>query len=125
MELECQLPSVPRARSIIRQVLKSWGYPEAVIEDAGIVTSELATNACLHGRSDGCEQFGIGLAAVEDCLTILVSDSSSDMPSRETVEISEESGRELMIVEALGACWGSVRRPGSGKVVWRPVSLCS
>ncbi|MFJ2008710.1 ATP-binding protein [Streptomyces chartreusis] len=118
MEFECQLASVPRARSQIRKVLELWGYPEGVMEDAGIVTTELAANACMHARSDGCEQFGIGLATADDWLTILVSDSSTGMPSRKTSGRYDEGGRGLILVEALGACWGTERHPGAGKVVW-------
>jgi anti-sigma regulatory factor (Ser/Thr protein kinase) len=115
--LKCQLTSARRARELIDCVLTTWGYPEELVGDASLVVSELVTNACVHGSSD-YEQVGLGLAVSEEWLTIMVSDHSPRMPIRRAADADEESGRGLMLVEALGSCWGAARSPGRGKVVW-------
>ena len=117
-ELECKPASASHARSLVRSMLTTWGYPEAVVDDAGLLISELATNAFVHGRSEGCEHFGIGLTSAEEWLILAVSDSSSKMPLRGDAAADHESGRGLALVEALGAHWGAAVCAGGGKVVW-------
>jgi two-component sensor histidine kinase len=80
-------------------------------EDAGIITSELITNAVQHVRGDGTETIGVTLAraANPSAVTIVVSDSSPDGPRRCDLSADGEQGRGLQIVEALSAHWG-----------WRP-----
>ncbi|WP_327177248.1 ATP-binding protein [Streptomyces sp. NBC_01335] len=117
--------SVAAVREFVRRVAREWGLGERV-EDVVLCASELATNAVLHGVPAGrgyvvrVERLGATAG-----LRIEFHDSGD---GRDSVPVSgwarpaggdpgAESGRGLIIVNALADRWGAaVRRPG--KIVW-------
>ncbi|MGW1465696.1 ATP-binding protein [Streptomyces sp. NPDC002308] len=117
--------SVAAVREFVRRAALDWGFGERV-EDVVLCASELATNAVLHGVPAGrgylvrVERLGATAG-----LRIEFHDSGD---GRESVPVSgrgypaeadpgAESGRGLIIVNALADRWGAaVRRPG--KIVW-------
>jgi anti-sigma regulatory factor (Ser/Thr protein kinase) len=79
-----------------------------MVDDAVLLTSDLATNAMLHGR------FGIQVAVtVQDgLLRVEVTDSSPEMPVMATSEKPYgESGRGLQLVDSMAYKWGVVLHP--------------
>jgi hypothetical protein len=113
--------AVPSARAHLRQLLSSWGRAE-LSQDAGVVVSELVTNAVTASA-------GIGLAAAPvmmwfgsdgHCLLLAVADVSSRPPARLEVRPDAEGGRGLALVEALSGRWGwhPATIAGLKKVVW-------
>src|SRR5664279_3718910 len=44
-----RVDSVPAARSFLVKLLKGWDLSDAVIDDASLLTTELLTNAVVHG----------------------------------------------------------------------------
>jgi anti-sigma regulatory factor (Ser/Thr protein kinase) len=87
------------------------------IEDAILCTSELVTNAVMHGKH-GCELQMSFDPADGGVLRVEVSDGSPHLPRLvDAVDVHRAGGRGLRIVEAASTRWGSQQVP-SGKVVW-------
>ncbi|MFJ4963072.1 hypothetical protein EES43_17685 [Streptomyces sp. ADI96-02] len=108
------------ARLLATEQLRSWGLPS---EDAGLVIAELATNAALHGHVPG-RDFRILLRVYGDTLRIEVSDArGADVPLRRAPSADAESGRGLLLVEALSVRWGTEHGPFPRKTVWAEAAL--
>ena len=118
--LEVDLPpkeqAASTARRLLQHVLNSWGRAQ-LLEDAGIVASELVTNAVQHAANGG--QLRLGVQVDEDGhLNIAVDDGSDELPTLQEPIVDGEAGRGLVIVAQLSNRWGAERRPGHGKRVW-------
>ena len=112
-----------RARGGLRRLTE--GMPRPAQDDAELLTSELVTNAVVHGS-------GIITVAIErdeDVIAVAVGDFGEDQPLAEvqealrvaepTPDADAEGGRGLHLVRALASAWGVRRnRDGVGKVVW-------
>ncbi|GHH54438.1 ATP-binding protein [Streptomyces candidus] len=109
-------PSIPAARAHVRAVLVEWRLG-LLIDDALLVTSELATNALVHAAGIG-DHFTLTLRR-HGMLVIEVADSYEwAMPElRKIDDPLGASGRGLVLVDALSAHWG-VRPRDPGKTVW-------
>ncbi|WP_097866706.1 ATP-binding protein [Streptomyces sp. rh34] len=108
------------ARLLATEQLRSWGLP---LEDAGLVIGELATNAALHGYVPG-RDFRILLSVYDDILRIEVVDTRGDRdPLKRDPDADSESGRGLLLVEALSVRWGTEHGPFPRKTVWAEVAL--
>ncbi|MEU8758898.1 ATP-binding protein [Streptomyces sp. NPDC048659] len=107
--------SVPLARDFVRKALADWGV-DARAEDVLVCVSELATNALRHGVPPG-RGYRLHLYLERPGpLRIEVHDSGDGTPA--VVRTPEgESGRGLLLVEALADRWGVGERD-PGKIVW-------
>jgi anti-anti-sigma regulatory factor len=86
---------------------------------AQLVASELVTNAVIHARTT----IDLTLRFVAPVLHIAVRDRAGGMPRLTgIVDESSESGRGLLLVDALATRWGSLL-PHGGKVVWAQMRL--
>ncbi|WP_340559193.1 ATP-binding protein [Streptomyces sp. GSL17-111] len=104
--------------------LGHWGLPT---DSAGHIVAELATNAILHGRVRG-RDFLLGLTVTDKTLRIEVTDTRGDrLPAtdRELPARLTESGRGLLLVDALAARWGVRTGPPPRKTVWAELDLPS
>jgi anti-sigma regulatory factor (Ser/Thr protein kinase) len=104
--------------------LTAWEMSPRVIERAEHVVAELAANAALHGRVQG-RDFLLALTLDETAGTLrfAVSDTRGECrpavpPERGT---DDESGRGLLLVDALTDRWGTEPRTPSGKTVWAEI----
>jgi len=109
--------SVGQARRFVAEKLTEWGQ-HALLDDAQLVTSELAANAIMHAESD-CV---IRVSLTESTLRIDVVDSGAGTPEPQPRSFTEEHGRGLVLVDAITAAWGLDMVPGDGKVVWAELS---
>ncbi|MFD7136650.1 ATP-binding protein [Streptomyces sp. NPDC059894] len=119
-----QLSPTPRgarlARLLATEQLRTGGLP---LDPAALIVAELAANAVTHGRVAG-RDFRLLLHVIGDTLRIEVSDTRGDRtPCVGQVPPDSESGRGLVLVEALAARWGVGAGPGPRKTVWAEVSL--
>jgi anti-sigma regulatory factor (Ser/Thr protein kinase) len=124
--LPCDMRSAGQARAWTDRWLDSWN-----IEDDGATTllvSELVTNAVAHARRTSVLTLAVAVGMIEVGVTEVGSSRPPIPAQREVVVpvvpgVLGESGRGLMIVEALSHDWG-VSVSGIGKQVWfrRPVA---
>jgi anti-sigma regulatory factor (Ser/Thr protein kinase) len=107
------LPQSPgRARAFVAETLADWGLTE-LSDSAALVVTELAVNAVRHAQTD----FTVSLACNDRRLRITVGDADSARPRRRSTDLRTDSGRGLLIVDALSTGWGSTPM-GAGKLVW-------
>ena len=87
--------------------------------------SELVSNA-VHASKDftaAVAPLRLWLCSDGHRVVIQVWDASPQIPVKRDTEPETESGRGLLLVEALSAGWGSYQLAGSGgKVVWAVVA---
>lgn len=115
-------PGAPyQARCCVRRALDSWGIGGEVVETAALVASELVANAAKATAvtSESGGQILLTLCYARQALRIEVTDGSPSPPVRSEVPPDAESGRGLLIVDALTAEWSYSFLPaGLGKTVY-------
>lgn len=105
------------ARHVIRSGL--CDHRGKVLEKAELLTSELVTNAILHGHSTPT----LILEVRDDHIRVEVKDSDPTMNLEPLdVETSSAHGRGLAIVAAMASSWG-VEPQHDGKAVWFQLDL--
>jgi anti-sigma regulatory factor (Ser/Thr protein kinase) len=121
--------AVACARLHASTVLYEWGLGE-LAETAKLIISELTTNAVMAAtdpeanlgnarHSSGVPTVRLSLTSDYERVVIEVWDANPLPPVAQQPELEAESGRGLMLVEALSESWGWATPEGwSGKVVW-------
>ncbi|MFF3731706.1 ATP-binding protein [Streptomyces sp. NPDC002476] len=116
------------ARLLATTQLDEWGVTSRV-EAAAQIVAELAANAVAHGRVRGRDiRLGLGVYGSGSVLRIEVSDARGDRLPPEPGHTllpgaDRESGRGLLIVEALADRWGISPGPLPCKTVWAELDL--
>ncbi|MEV6837676.1 ATP-binding protein [Streptomyces sp. NPDC051133] len=118
------LSSTPRgarlARLFAADRLRSWGLPA---DPATLIVAELAANAATHGRLPG-RSFRLTLHVVGRTLRTEVTDTRGDrLPELRAPEVHAESGRGLLLVDALADRWGVEEGRFPRKTVWAELRL--
>jgi anti-sigma regulatory factor (Ser/Thr protein kinase) len=127
------LATVPGvARAFVRATLHAW-HLDSLAQDAELVVSELAGNAVAAcADTDGRPVYVDGrMPVIRVCLLtdgmrllIEVWDQAPGVPVLREVADREESGRGLMLVNAIVDTWGWNPAEGRpGKAVWAEMSL--
>ena len=111
--LPAALQSVRLARTFMRERCAEHRLPAELCEDAVLLTSELVSNAVLHGRSE--VELRVGREG--RCLHVSVHDENSRHPARVREDPDALDGRGLTLVAALASSWG-VQDDPTGKAVW-------
>jgi anti-sigma regulatory factor (Ser/Thr protein kinase) len=119
-----RLSSTPRgarlARLLATEQLRTWGLPS---DPAEHIVAELAANAATHGRVQG-RDFDLTLYVIGDTLRIEVTDTRAErLPRTRRPSPDDESGRGLLLVEALAARWGTTPGRPPRKTIWAEVGL--
>lgn len=115
--------SVADARGRIRTRLGEWGADAELRDDAGLVVSELFTNAVRHTDSEKIT------CVLYDCgrlIRLEVTDQGhgSGEPVSGTPGAEAEGGRGLLLVSVLSLAWGSAPADGgTGRVVWAELAV--
>jgi len=109
--------SVAGARAFVMDALWQHGL-NRLAAVASVVTSEVATNAVRHARTD----FRLAVLPFPRGVVVEVWDGSATMPARVDPRPHEVSGHGLMLVDALADEWG-VRLEEGGKCVWFVLSV--
>ncbi|WP_351233762.1 ATP-binding protein [Streptomyces sp. NPDC002133] len=109
--------TTPRtARNFVAATLTEWGETNR-FDDMRLCTSELVTNAVLHGALVG-RLVLVRVDSLDDQLRIEVHDAGDSAPTQRVPEDSAVDGRGLLIVAATADSWGVKERTGPGKCVW-------
>jgi anti-sigma regulatory factor (Ser/Thr protein kinase) len=109
------LRSVAAARRFVVGVLAQ--RPLLLRERAGLIVSELATNAVAHGQTD----FSISVCETAYEVRVEVRDAGRGRPVVGSPSPLEPTGRGLLIVEAVSDDFGVEEREGE-KSVWFTIS---
>jgi anti-sigma regulatory factor (Ser/Thr protein kinase) len=120
--------ATPRARLHARNVLCDWGLRD-MADTVELVVSELVTNAVQasmdqSGRprynGDGrLDCVRVRLASDGTITLVEVWDENPGLPALTQTTDDDDSGRGLMLVDALSEQWGwDTSRHGGAKVVW-------
>ena len=129
-----RLSATPRGARLARHLalhqLETWGIPHGtdVSEAVAVIVAELAANAVTHGRVPG-RDFELRLALIPGSVRIEVTDTrtGSRPPGPGAVRPPcplGESGRGLLLVDALAARWEVLDRdPPPGKTVRAEVDV--
>jgi anti-sigma regulatory factor (Ser/Thr protein kinase) len=116
--------TAPRqARRVLDGALAEWGLGH-LAEAADLLTSELVTNAVLHGAEPASLTIYTDREADGGLLFIEVDDANPDTPDLRGTDENAESGRGLMIVEAVAEDWGCDLTE-AGKRVWASLAIGS
>ncbi|MFL6132071.1 MAG: SpoIIE family protein phosphatase [Nocardioidaceae bacterium] len=105
--------AVAQARHDVTAYLRDLDVPVSVIADASLATSELVTNAVVHGRPP----LDLRARIEGHDVFIEVRDEAIYQPRKLRPEDTDEHGRGLQIVAALSDRWGT-RPTERGKAVW-------
>ncbi|MGA5418225.1 ATP-binding protein [Streptomyces pseudogriseolus] len=110
------------ARLLTDARLRTWGYDS---DAARHVVAELAANAVTHGRVPG-RDFRLDLYVVDHTLRIEITDTRGEgLPELQPPSSDTESGRGLLLVEALADRWGVTEDRFPRKTVWAELRLTS
>ncbi|SCD31771.1 Histidine kinase-like ATPase domain-containing protein [Streptomyces sp. di188] len=118
------LSATPRSARLARLLtdahLRDWGYePDAACH----IVAELAANAATHGRVPG-RDFRLAFHVAGDTLRIEVTDTRGDRPPQHRPPTADaESGRGLLLVDALADRWGVSEDRFPRKTVWAELRL--
>ncbi|MFD7163601.1 ATP-binding protein [Streptomyces violascens] len=112
--------AVPAVRDRVLAQVTAWMVPlEPDQRDViKLVTSELVTNSVVHGH----EPITVGLCLDDSRLLLVVHDGSDEPPIRQAGATDEESGRGLLLVDALASRNGW-SKTAHGKKVWAEFDL--
>lgn len=114
--------AVPCARLHARELLWEWGLTD-ISDSVELIVSELATNAIKANRAMR-EALPIRLWVLSDKTRVvgLVWDRHPRHPMLARPGDDADSGRGLMLVEALSDKWGWYPHPDiGGKIVWSEI----
>jgi anti-sigma regulatory factor (Ser/Thr protein kinase) len=114
MRLTPDRSSVRLARQFVRATLESHQVPPEILDATELLASELVTNAIVHTGAP-CE---LSVQVGRHDVRVEVRDDSRKVPVRRPIDRSAQSGRGLLIVDAMAKDWGTELLPDNGKRVW-------
>ena len=116
-EFDARADVIGAMRGYVQDALVRHGAADEAIDAAVLCTSELATNALLHG--DGPISLVLDLT---DRARVAVGDRNERPPVRISAEPDDDIGRGLMLVTLFADDWG-YERADDGKTVWFEIDL--
>jgi anti-sigma regulatory factor (Ser/Thr protein kinase) len=116
LDLRALPTAVPCARLHVRIRLHEWDLG-ALAETAGLITSELSTNAVSAVARLPEPLVRLRVSAGRQGVLIEVWDASPQMPALREPGLDEESGRGLQLVAVLSDTWGAYPCQ-VGKIAW-------
>ncbi len=109
---------VGEARRRLRALLTEQGVDGEARDDAGLVLSELFTNAIRYSDS---ERITCALRITGNMMRLEVADQGRGLTEPRSREpgVEEECGRGLLLVNAVALAWGvQTCADGRGRLVW-------
>ena len=112
------LDSIREARNWVEASCRAW-EPESTCDALLLVTSELMTNALVHGRGS----VSLKMTYTDGHVRIEVSDEGNAPVALASFTPETTHGRGLHTVAGLSRDWGSTNHGGTGNTVWADVRL--
>lgn len=119
--LTLRLPPEPASATRARRVTRSHlapVCPAETLDVAGLLVTELVSNAVLHAKTDML----LVVEIVPGRVVLRLQDGSPEDPARQPIDADAPTGRGLAIVEELATAWGVDHDRGS-KVVWANIDF--
>ncbi|MER5650538.1 ATP-binding protein [Streptosporangium sp. NPDC002524] len=115
------------AREFTARALRAWEL-EPLIDDTGVVVSELVTNALRHGtrgvlHARSFPEVKVILCHTERSVLCAVTDPSDQGPCLREPDYEAENGRGLLMVDGVSETWGWAPLEKRGKAVWAAFAL--
>lgn len=118
--LKAEPAAAGAARRFIADLCNAANLGEDDCSLAALLTSELVTNAIKYGGS----RTVLEAKAPGGFMRVSVRDDNPALPVvGESPDLTAESGRGLLLVQALATRWGVEELPGEGKTVWFELDL--
>ena len=114
VDLPPDLASVPCARHLVLDLLRTWRAPHDH-DDAGLLVTELVANVVDHVGGEA--SFILEVTLADRWLRIAVADGSAIRPVVQEHSGDRPRGRGLRLVQAVAERWGVEDHHG-GKRVW-------
>ena len=108
------LTTVATARKFVGTALAGWGLQA---EDTCLLTSELVTNAVVHGGTD----ITVSIKLLDRQIRVEVIDLNPALPRPAEPGTDATSGRGLRLVQGIARAWGTFGTPAQ-KTVWFEVA---
>ena len=105
LDLGAVLTAPGCARAWIHAILREWRLV-GLSDVTEVIVSELTTNALLVSRREGMAFFRLILTLDRGELAILVRDFCSGAPQSRNADDEDESGRGLLLVQAMSSRYG-------------------
>ena len=106
--------NVACARRFVGGAFAEWGLDSS---DACLLTSELVTNAVMHGRTD----VTVTVKLVDRRVRVEVMDFNPRLPSVRPLSPDDTAGRGLYLLQRVARAWGVESNPVQ-KSVWFEVA---
>jgi anti-sigma regulatory factor (Ser/Thr protein kinase) len=119
------------ARDFTSRTLRDWRLDE-LIEEAVLIASELVTNAIRYGQrtcpggaveADDAAKVELAWHRQASRVICMVTDRSPLPPVLGSVDQDSESGRGLLVVQALADTWGWMMLGTTSKAVWAALTI--
>jgi anti-sigma regulatory factor (Ser/Thr protein kinase) len=95
--------SVSAGRRFVAGLLDDWACAH-LTDTATLLTSEVLTNAVVHGLGP----VRLRLHRTDAEVTVIVSDRGRYQPQPRLADLTDESGRGLSLLELLATSWGPI-----------------
>jgi DNA-binding NarL/FixJ family response regulator len=110
---EQDLASGGAARRFLSETLRRWEFGD-LLDTVNLLVTELVTNAVVHAESDA----EVAVVLTQTALRVEVSDRGAGFAVPKDAGDFDTSGRGMAMVEAMSSSWGTLPRPGGGKIIW-------
>lgn len=121
LEFVASTASVAPGRRWVAERARSAGVDAVHVPVLMLLSSELITNAVLHGPRLG--MIAVRVRRAGGRCRVEVDDASPDPPRLRGSDPPSTGGRGLILVEALATRWGWDARGAEGKTVWFDIEL--
>ncbi|MFF3558122.1 ATP-binding protein [Streptomyces tsukubensis] len=125
--IPCQPSTAETCRKLVQRVLGAWCLDE-LADGAVLIVTELIANASKHTSCHDI-RLTVGRPSASRVRVGVVDWEPEHLPSAGHADHGDESGRGLLLIDAVSDCWGydlygSDRCPW-GKEVWAELQLTS
>ena len=98
--------------------------PDVLLDDVGLIVSELVTNSVRHADVGPAERVEIVVTKRGDRLRLAVTDpGAAALPRLVEFDLTEPGGLGLFLVDKLASAWGVVRDHDGVTEVWCEIAL--